>query len=173
LSLQWPAITAQEITIVLSSANSERMRVTVPGNATAATITAEDMQSAGGPWREVSAVAISRNSTWEVRSPSMTALVPPPAKVSGVNAVLIAAGTSRVTWNHGGAGITGYVIVHVDPLGESNLFTIRGDGTTHIDIPVPAGSNSFAVAATDVFYDSTQDIYSLFFSDPVSLEVSA
>jgi hypothetical protein len=131
------------------------------------------MKNAGGPWREVSAVAISRNSTWEVRSPAVTALAPPPAKVSGVNAVLQGAGTARVTWTQAGAGITGYVIIHVDPLGESHLFTIRGDGTTHMDIPVPPGRNNFAVAATDVFYDVTQDIYSLFFSDPAFLEVSA
>ena len=173
LSLGWPAVSAHEIVLVLSSANSERMRATVPGNATSATITAEDMKNAGGPWREVSAVAISMNSTWEVRSPAVTALAPPPAKISGVNAVLLSPGTARVTWTHGGAGLTGYVIVHVDQRGESNLLTIRGDGTTHMDIPVPPGRNNFAVAATDVFYDVTQDIYSLFFSDPAFLEVSA
>lgn len=173
LELQWPAVDAQEITLALSSGKSERMRKTIPGDATTYTITADDMREFGGPWRSIEVVAISRNSTWESRSLTLTALVVPPAKISGVSAMLSGPATALLTWNVATTGCAGYVVIHADPLGVSKTFTIDGDGTTQISVPVSVGTNQFSVAGKDAIYDINHDLYALYFSDPVSLEVTA
>lgn len=172
LELQWPAVNAQEITLVLSSGKSERMSKTIPGDAATDTITAEDMRAIGGPWRNVEVVAISRNSTWEARSLTLTALDAPPAKITGVRVVLSGPATALLTWNVAIGGCTGYVVVYADPLGASQTFIIEGDGTTQISIPVSVGINQFSVAGKDALYDINPDLYVLYFSDPVSLEVT-
>ena len=173
LDLQWPAVDAQEITLVLSSGKSERMRKLIPGDATTDTITAADMREVSGPWRNIEVVAISRNRTWEAQSLTLTALDAPPAKITGVSVVFSGPGTARLTWNVATAGCTGYVVIHVDPLGVSQTFTIDGDGTTQISIPVSVGTNKLSVAGKDALYDINPDLYALYFSDPVSLEVMA
>lgn len=171
LDLQWPAVDAQEIIMVLSSSNSERMRKSIAGDATTTSITAAEMQEVGGPWRNIEVVAISQNSTWEEQSLTLTALDVPPAKITGVNVALSGPAAALLTWNVGIGGCTGYVIIHVDSLGASQTFTIEGDGTTQISIPVSVGMNQFSVAGKDALYDITPDLYALYFSDPVSLEV--
>lgn len=173
LSLQWPAIDAQQITLVLSSGKSERMRKSVAGDATAADIIMTEMQEFGGPWRDIEVYAISLNGTWETRSLTLTAIDAPPAKLSGVSVALSGPATALLTWNVATTGCTGYVVIHVDPLGVSKTFTINGDGTTQISIPVAAGTNKFSVAGKDALYDINTDLYALYFSDPVSLEVTA
>ena len=174
LDLKWSAVDAQQITLVLSSGKSERrMRIAVSGGATSAIIPASEMQNVGGPWREIEVYAISQNSTWEARSLTLTALDAPPAKLTGVKVTLSGPATALLTWNVAGAGSTGYVVIHVDPLGKSETFTINGDGTTQISIPVSAGVNQFSVAGKDALYDINPDMYSLYFSDPLSLEVTA
>lgn len=173
LELQWPAVDAQEITLALSSGKSERMRKIIPGDATTDTITADDMREVGGPWRNIEVIAISQNSTWEERSLTLTALDAPPAKLTGVNVTLSDPATALLSWNVAGAGSNGYVVVYVDPLGQSETFTIDGDGTTQISIPVSVGVNQFSVAGKDTLYDINSDLYALYFSEPVSLEVTA
>lgn len=173
LELKWPAVDAQEITLMLSSGKSERMRKNIPGDATTSIITAESMLGFGGPWRNIEVIAISRNSTWEARSLTLAVIDAPPAKITGVSAALSGPATARITWNVATAGCTGYVVIHADPLGASKTFTINGDGTTQISIPVSVGTNQFSVAGKDAFYDINPDLYALYFSDPVSIEVTA
>ena len=173
LALQWLDANAQEIILVVSVGTSERMRIHLDGSETSHTIDAAAMESYGGPWREVSVVAISKSSIWEENSAPLSVLDLAPAKVMDVSVSHDdVTGDAIVSWSAAaGADITGYVVAHVNSLGEASSFEVEGSGVTNLDIPVSAGTNSFAVAAKDAFYDVAKDIFALNFSDPVSLEV--
>jgi hypothetical protein len=173
LDLQWPAVDALQITLVLSSEKSERMRVFIEGDAVAASITAAEMLAVGGPWREVEICAISMNGTWEARSLALTALDAPPARLTGVVVSLSVPDAATLAWDAAVDDCTGYVAVHVDPLGVSRTFTIDGNDITSVSIPVSVGVNLFSVAGKDAIYDISPSPHALFFGDPVSIEVTA
>ena len=174
LYLGWPAADAQEITLVLYSAGIERMRKTVAGTATGATINAAEMQQYQGPWRELEVVAISRKSTWETRSPALRVVDIPPAQVQGLSVQDVGGGTIRLIWQATATSdnATGYIVVHNDPLGAVNIVAVQGASSTQLDMAVQPGKHTFIIAAKDALYDLNEDVYSLIFSDAIQIEVA-
>jgi hypothetical protein len=168
LSLSWEAVTAEDITISLRSSGIERFTKKIPGSSTSASITAEEMQQRGGPWRMLEVSAIARNGNWEARSLTLEVADAPPVAVQGLE-VMTEDDVALLVWQETtGNDVTGYIVGHRDTFGEVRRFETED---TSMDIPMDVGSHMFVVAAKDVLFDLIADVAVLNFSAPVEVEV--
>jgi hypothetical protein len=153
LSLDWPGITAESIRICLRSGGIERFSKTVAGSGTSAAVAASEVQGISGPWRTLEVYAVSKNSTWEVRSLTLEVADAPPAVVQGLE-VTVTASVASLSWQAASGEVTGYVVGHQDNFGEVHRAATTD---TSMDIPVGAGTHRFTVAAKDALYDILHD----------------
>lgn len=158
LALTWPAVEAEEITLTLRSSGATVLERVLPGAAVSFLPAAEDFT--GGPRRTLEISAVARNGTWLSLPGMLNVADMPPTMPQGFYAEPATAAV-RLHWQAVQGEVTGYVVLHVDPLGQVRQYATEA---LTLDVPAGLGLHSFSVAARDGLYDIIGDTATLNFS---------